>query len=340
MARQGAGSRPGWKTSAAWSPGPARRLRPRLPGGSGPRLPGGSGPRLPGEQGEEAAVGRVHVHPGPVPAGDRQDLVHRVDGTQAGGAGGGNHRADPAPGEQRVECRGIHPPRAVGGHRGALDAEHAAHPGMGVVRLLAVGDAEAGMGFPGHVKGLQVGDRAAGGQVAEVGAQPEHGGQRSDRLLFHLAGRGTAVQRVVVRVDQHRGEIAGHRSRVRGLEHLAGVGRVEERIVAVQPPGEFGEGAGEPLVADEHRRVGLERPEPLLPLRYRRDGTAQPALQVHPETVPPPGGRPRRPAAPAGPPPRRPAAPQARPTRRGRTPCPGPVRRAGAWRLSGVRYRC
>ena len=272
------------------------------------------------------------MHPGPVPAGDRQDLVHRVDGTQAGGAGGGNHRADPAPGEQRVQCRGIHPPRAVGGHRGALDAEHAAHPGMGVVRLLAVGDAEAGMGFPGHVKGLQVGDRAAGGQVAEVGAQPEHGGQRSDRLLFHLAGRGPAVQRVVVRVDQHRGEIAGHRSRVRGLEHLAGVGRVEERIVAVQPPGEFGEGAGEPLVADEHRRVGLERPEPLLPLRYRRDGTAQPALQVHPETVPPPGGRPRRPAAPAGPPPpqaRRPAGPPhaARPDP---VPGSGPPRRCVA----------
>ena len=206
--------------------------------------------------------------------------------------GGGYHRADPAPGEQRVECRGIHPPRAVGGHRGALDAEHAAHPGVGVVRLLAVGDAEAGMDFPGHVEGLQVGDRAAGGQVAEVGAQAEHGGQRGDRLLLHLAGRGTAVQRVVVRVDEHRGEIAGHGGRVRGLEHLAGVGRVEERIVAAQPPGELGEDAGEPLVTDEHRRVGLERPEPLLPLRYRLDGTAQPALQVHPETVPPADDRP------------------------------------------------
>ena len=172
------------------------------------------------------------MHPGPVAAGDRQDLVHRVDGPKAGGAGGRDHRADPAPGEQRVECRGVHPPRAVDGHRGALDAEHAAHPGVGVVRLLAVGDAEAGVGFPGHVEGLQVGDRAAGCQVTEVGVQAEHGGQQGDRLLLHLAGRGAAVQGVVVRVDEHRGEIAGHGGRVRGLEHLAGVGRVEKRVVA------------------------------------------------------------------------------------------------------------
>ena len=241
------------------------------------------------------------MHPGPVAAGDRQDLVHRVDRAQAGGAGGRDHRADPAPGEQRVECHGVHPPRGVGRHRGALDAEHAAHPGVGVVRLLAVGDAEAGMEFPGHVEGLQVGDRAAGGQVAEVGAQAEHGSQSGNRLLLHLAGRRAAIQRVVVRVDEHRGEIPRHGSRVRGLEHLAGVGRVEERVVAAQPPGEFGEDAGEPLVTDEHRRVGLERPELFLPLRYRRDGAAQPALQIHPETVPRPGRR--------GPAPRRAAGP-------------------------------
>jgi hypothetical protein len=172
---------------------------------------------------------------------------------------------------------------------------------MGVVRLLAVGDAEAGVGFPGHEERLQVGDRAAAGQVAEVGAQAEHGGQRGDRLLLHLAGRGAAVQRVVIRVDEHRGQVAGHGSRVRGLEHLAGVGRVEERVVAAQPPGEFGEDAGEPLVTDEHRRVGLERPEPILPLLDRLDGAVQPALQVHPETVPPGAGRPAEPSSGARP---------------------------------------
>ncbi len=233
------------------------------------------------------------MHPGPVPAGDRQDLVHRVDRAQAGGAGGRDHGADPAPGEQRVECPGVHPPRAVGRHRGALDAEHAAHPGVGVVRLLAVGDAEAGMGFPGHVEGFQVGDRAAGGQVAEVGVQAEHRGQRGDGLLLHLAGRGAAVQRVVVRVDEHRGEVPGHGGGVRRLEHLPGVARVEERVVVPQPPGELGEDAGEPLVADEHRRVGRIRPEPVLPLLHRRHGAGQPALQVHPETVPPAAGAPR-----------------------------------------------
>jgi hypothetical protein len=90
---------------------------------------------------------------------------------------------------------------------------------------------------------------------------------------------------VVIRVDEHRGEVPGHGGVVRRFEHLARVRGVEERVVVPQPPGQLAKRVGEPLVADQHRRVGLVRPEPVLPLLDRRDGIAQPVLQVHRATV-------------------------------------------------------
>jgi hypothetical protein len=70
-------------------------------------------------------------------------------------------------------------------------------------------------------------------------------------LLLHLARWPAAVERVVVRVDQHRGQVAGHRDRVRRLEHLAGVVRVEVRVVpGPQAIGELGEHPSQLLVAD------------------------------------------------------------------------------------------
>ena len=84
-------------------------------------------------------------------------------------------------------------------------------------------------------------------------AQPEHLGQLRHDLLLHLGRGRAAVQGVVVRVDQHRGQVPGHRGRVRRLEHLPGIGRVEERVVVPQPPGELAEHLGEPLVADLQR---------------------------------------------------------------------------------------
>ena len=61
----------------------------------------------------------------------------------------------------------------------------------------------AGMGLTGHEQGLEVGDRAAAGQVAEVLAEAEHRRQLGDDLLLHLRGGRPTVEGVVVGVDQH-----------------------------------------------------------------------------------------------------------------------------------------
>ena len=92
------------------------------------------------------------------------------------------------------------------------------------------------MQLPRHPQRLEVRDRAARRQVPEGGlGEPEHGGQLGDRLLLHLARHRPAVERVVVRVDEHRRDVSGGRDRVRRLEHLAREARVEEREVAVHP---------------------------------------------------------------------------------------------------------
>ena len=77
---------------------------------------------------------------------------------------------------------------------------------------------------------------------------------------------GPAVERVIVRVDQHRGEIADDGCRVRRLQHLPGVRRVEERVVVRQPARELGECCRETLIADRDRGMRLELTECCLPV--------------------------------------------------------------------------
>ena len=183
-----------------------------------------------------------------------------------------------------------------------------------VVRLGAVGDAPAGVRLAGDEQRLQVRDRPAGGQVAEVAGQPEHPGQLGGDLAFHRGGRRAAVQGMVVGVDQHRGEVAGHRGRVRGLEHLPGVARVEERVIVRQPAGELREGRGEPFVADLSDAWCSNGPNPAChsstastpplsqrlrsisaPLHAPPSGPARPAAPLAPARTPSwqPGSRPQ-----------------------------------------------
>jgi hypothetical protein len=56
---------------------------------------------------------------------------------------------------------------------------------------------------------------------------------------------------VVVGVELHRGEVADDRRRVRGLDHLTGVARVEERVVVRHALGEGGERGRERGVVDQ-----------------------------------------------------------------------------------------
>ena len=92
----------------------------------------------------------------------------RVDRSQSGAAGGGDDGADPALAEQVVERVEIHRPVGDGRDGDRLDAEQVRHPGVGVVRVGAVGDRLARVGLPGDEQRLEVGDRAAAGEVPEV----------------------------------------------------------------------------------------------------------------------------------------------------------------------------
>ena len=213
--------------------------------------------------------------------GYRQHLVDRVDGAEAGRACCRDDRADPAASQQGVQCSDVDPPGCVGADRSALDTENAAHPAVRVVRLGAVGDAATRMRFPGHIQRLKVRDRSASGEVPEVLAEAEHPGQLTDNLLLHGGRRGPAVERVVVRVDQHGGEIASHRGRMRRLEHLPCVGRVEERVVVLQPSRKLGECVIEPLVTDLQRVMNSKAAESVLPALVGLSRLGQPALQIH-----------------------------------------------------------
>jgi hypothetical protein len=112
------------------------------------------------------------------------------------------------------------------------------------------------MDFAGHEQGFEVGDRIAGGEVAQVRLVVEHGRQLSDDLSFHRRAGRAAVQGVVVGVDQHRREMADHGHGVGRLEYLARVVRVEEESVVLQTAREQGEGLGEALVVHLEGRVG------------------------------------------------------------------------------------
>ena len=221
-----------------------------------------------------------------------------VDRAQPGRARGQHHGAHPAGAQQFVQGVEVHPPAAVHGHGVALDAEQPAHPAVRVVGVRAERDTPARMQFAGHEQGLQVGDGAAGGQVAEVGAEAEHRRELRGHLAFHPGGGRPAVQRVVVRVDQHGGQVAGHGGRVRGLQHLPGVPGMEERVVVREAVGELGERGPEPLVADVQRGMRGHRAEPRRPLPVRRNRLLHPPLEIHPRSL-------KRWHPPAPPPPRR-----------------------------------
>ncbi len=233
------------------------------------------------QQGEETAVGGVDMETDAVPVPQGERGVYRIDSSQAGGSGGEDDGAH-VPGAQHLLQRvDVDTAPLVGGDRVPLHAEDVTHTAVRVVGLGAVGDAPAGVEFPGDEQGLEVGDRAAGGEVAEVRVVAEHRGELRDGLPLHRRGGGAAVQRVVVRVDQHGGEVADHGGGVRGLEHLARVARVEEGVVVLQSPGELLEDGGETVVVDVQGRMGLVGAEGVAPLLNRVVGSAEPVLQVH-----------------------------------------------------------
>ena len=63
----------------------------------------------------------------------------------------------------------------------------------------------------------------------------EHPGDLGDRLDLHLRAGPAAVARVVVGIDGHGQRVGGARHRMRRLEHLAGIERMEVGVVVAQP---------------------------------------------------------------------------------------------------------
>ena len=225
------------------------------------------------QQREEAAVGGVDVQAHAVALAQRQRLVDAVDGAEAGRAGGEHDvPTSPLAHSASTASRSIRPQR-VGRHGRALHAEQLAHARVGVVRGGAVDDR-----LPGWSSRATHSASRLAIVPLEVrwprpgGGEPEHGAQLLDHLDLQPAGPGAAVERVVVGVDEHRREVAGDRHRVRRLEHLAGVARVEEGVVVGHPLAERVPGGGQPLRVGLARGVRVVGPEALLPGGDERGG--------------------------------------------------------------------
>ena len=110
---------------------------------------------------------------------------------------------------------------------------------MGVVGLLGADDALAGRELPGHPQRFKVGQGAAGGEVAQKLRPAEHAGDLGHRLDLHLRAGAAAVAGVVVGIDLHGQRIGGARHRMRRLEHLPGIERMEVGIVVAQAARSF-----------------------------------------------------------------------------------------------------
>src|SRR5262245_31339205 len=81
-------------------------------------------------QDSRSAVGSIDVEPDPVPATDVADVVKRVDGPRAGGAGAGRNSdghvsALPVAPDRVIEMRNLHPQRVINGDESNVVAAEA-----------------------------------------------------------------------------------------------------------------------------------------------------------------------------------------------------------------------
>src|ERR1017187_9018624 len=71
--------------------------------------------------------------------------------------------------------------------------------------------------------------------MTEVWTHPaEHVGDFGDGLNFHLRTGSAAIAGVIIGIDGHRQRVGRPRERMRGLEHLSGIERMEVRVVVAQ----------------------------------------------------------------------------------------------------------
>ena len=223
-------------------------------------------------QGEEAAVRGVHVQARAVLGAEVRDGAHVVHGAERRGAERGHHRAHATRGEPRRQRLEVEAAELVLRQRLVPEAEHRPDPRVRVVGVVAGHHHLARAQLTRHPQGLEVGDRPRGGQVPEPRlADAQHPRQPVDALALEPRRGRPAVERVVVRVEQHRRGVRGPCHRVRRLEHLPRVARRMEGVVVGQPFRQLAE------------RLALRRALPVL-LRGER-AERQERLGAAPEPV-------------------------------------------------------
>jgi hypothetical protein len=121
---------------------------------------------------------------------------------------------------------------------------------VGVMRLLGGKNPHAGARsrrLAGDPQSLKIGQRSTRCKVAKVLRPAKHAGKLADRLNFHLRTGPSAVASMVVGIDLHRQSVGGAGKRMRRLEHLPGIQRVEVGIVVAQTVGDALKNACHPL---------------------------------------------------------------------------------------------
>ena len=216
-----------------------------------------------------AAIGAIGMQAESVAAAKCQDLPQRVDRADGGRTERRDNGADAAGLQALFERRDVDAAAVVRGHAFEGQLQHGAHATVRVMRLRGGNDSRTGCQLPGDPERLEVRHGPAARQVAEVRLPAEHARDVGDRFLLHGRTRAAAVERVIVRVDPHRERIGEARDRMRRLQHLAGVLRVEVGVVVAHAIRDFEQDLA------QGRRIGRrvvprrERVETLLHARER-----------------------------------------------------------------------
>src|SRR5438270_2434752 len=102
---------------------------------------------------------------------------------------------------------------------------------MGVVRLLRSENFLAGSELAGNPERLEIRYRSTAAEVAQMRLPGKHAGQFSDCFFLHGRAGAATVERMVIWVEPEREGIGQAGDGVRRLKHLAGIKRVEIRII-------------------------------------------------------------------------------------------------------------
>ena len=161
----------------------------------------------------------------------REHCVQRIDSAGSSSTQRHHNGANVSSLKSRLERRQVHPAPVVGRHIREGQAQDSADSAVSVVRLLRGDDALAGSQLACDPERLQVGKGSAAGEMSQKICPAKHCGNCANSFHFHARAGTAAVECVIVGIDVHGQRISGAGERVRRLEHLPGVKRMEIGIV-------------------------------------------------------------------------------------------------------------